>query len=457
MPTTQWATFGNGIDNILGASKARARAVLGFAVDLDNNRIWVKVSTDSSAQWNRSGTANPTTNTGGTDITSINNGVSVMPAFSGFFASSVADTAILNAGATAFWMAAPSGFSAWDSTGTTTWNPSDKSTSITLSNGNLTASQATTGSGWRSVRAVGSSKHTGKWYFEVLCDQRDASDGWMAGIMNASASLTSFVGADNNGIGYQSQQSSWKNGSSTGLAIATLAFSTWRSVLGTSASRHSGKWYFEAVCDAVSSSNGWMLGVGNASMSLANFAGHDTNGAAFQNISGTMNFWRNNSSGGVVIAGITQSHNLGVAVDLDNNRMWCRVDGGTWSGTSGNPATNTGGSDITTINDGASVMPAWAGFCASGIPEQATLITTGTAYSPPSGFTVWDSTVTTAAKQNAVSIISKGRSWQPSQQASAALRSRSRPAIWLPRRKSFIAASQLSMRSQISRAPAAAL
>jgi hypothetical protein len=47
-----------------------------------------------------------------------------------------------------------------------TWNPSDKSSFLTLSNGDKTATIATDGN--HSVRATESKTGTGKWYFEIL-------------------------------------------------------------------------------------------------------------------------------------------------------------------------------------------------------------------------------------------------------------------------------------------------
>jgi hypothetical protein len=54
----------------------------------------------------------------------------------------------------------------------TTWNPSDKGSNITLSNGNLTVS-ITTGSGPEGVRAV-SSRSTGKAYYEMTWSGQDS-------------------------------------------------------------------------------------------------------------------------------------------------------------------------------------------------------------------------------------------------------------------------------------------
>lgn len=78
----------------------------------------------------------------------------------------------------------------------TTWNPSDKGSDITLSNGNLTATEGVTA---HSVRAT-VSKATGKWYWEVTIG---ANANNIIGVANSTHSLTVSLYADVNGMGYQ--------------------------------------------------------------------------------------------------------------------------------------------------------------------------------------------------------------------------------------------------------------
>jgi hypothetical protein len=84
----------------------------------------------------------------------------------------------------------------------TTWNPSDKSADITLSNSNLTASQSTTTGSWRSVRST-SSKSTGKLYFEITMSAYDNGNGWIWGFSDGSSNLSSFSGSDTHSVGCQ--------------------------------------------------------------------------------------------------------------------------------------------------------------------------------------------------------------------------------------------------------------
>jgi hypothetical protein len=89
----------------------------------------------------------------------------------------------------------------------TTWNPSDKAAGITLSNGNLTAAANTTA--YDVVRAV-KGLSSGKWYWEVHFDSGSFS---AVGIATASASLSSNLGSDANGWGYNYSGTVLNNGS----------------------------------------------------------------------------------------------------------------------------------------------------------------------------------------------------------------------------------------------------
>lgn len=81
---------------------------------------------------------------------------------------------------------------------TTTLNPADKSALITLSNGNLTATGVGVGTGDDLVRST-TSKTAGKVYFEGTMTGAGAESA--IGLAHTTASLTAFLGIDNNGIG----------------------------------------------------------------------------------------------------------------------------------------------------------------------------------------------------------------------------------------------------------------
>ena len=82
----------------------------------------------------------------------------------------------------------------------TTWNPLDKSTKITLSNGDLTAAKNASGVG--SVKSV-IGVSSGLWYWEIKIDVNYNNERYnSAGIGSSSASLAVKPGDDAHGYGY---------------------------------------------------------------------------------------------------------------------------------------------------------------------------------------------------------------------------------------------------------------
>lgn len=98
----------------------------------------------------------------------------------------------------------------------TTWNPSDKSSGITLSNGNLTAVTSFTN---QSVRAI-DRQNTGKFYFEVTCTTISINLG--VGVMAGGGPITAgtIVGAI---VIVSGGALIYLNGVSTGINIGTIA------------------------------------------------------------------------------------------------------------------------------------------------------------------------------------------------------------------------------------------
>ncbi len=84
------------------------------------------------------------------------------------------------------------------------WNPADKDSSIVLTNTNTTATQSGASSAFRSVRSV-TSHASGKYYYECQNIVTDAQNGWIGGVGNGSASLTTYPGQlGTTGNGFQS-------------------------------------------------------------------------------------------------------------------------------------------------------------------------------------------------------------------------------------------------------------
>ncbi len=195
---------------------------------------------------------------------------------------------------------------------TTTFNPSDKSTGITLSGANLVATSGNTDA-WASVRGT-TSYSSGKKCFEVTCTTYDGGNGWQPGLMAGTQNLDSYDG-DTGGIGYQ--------------------------VLTT----------------------------------------------------GDSNIYRNGSFAGKTLftggpAGVT----YGIAVDLDNMRIWITNDGGAnWWGvtTTGDPTVSSTGLDISVLTP--PLFIGWSGLTVGGSADVATLKTTAPfSFTIPSGFQAWD-------------------------------------------------------------------
>lgn len=108
-----------------------------------------------------------------------------------------------------------------------------------------------------------------------------------------------------------------------------------RTVVGKTA----GKFYMEATFDELTGSF-IGIGLGDGTAAVSNFYGADTHGLLLANNGQVF-------TGGAVLTTIQTTAEgaiVGVAIDIDNRRIWFRTNGGNWnnSGTA-NPATNTGG------------------------------------------------------------------------------------------------------------------
>lgn len=99
------------------------------------------------------------------------------------------------------------------------WSRADKAASLTLSNGELTATGNSTNN-WYAVRG-GKAMARGKWYWEVLV--LNASDV-ILGIMSSSGALsTGYPGFDAYGYGYYSATGNKYNGGSNSAYGNTFA------------------------------------------------------------------------------------------------------------------------------------------------------------------------------------------------------------------------------------------
>jgi hypothetical protein len=301
------------------------------ATDLINNRIWFRIN---GGNWNNSSTANPTTNIGGIDISTVFAASAALP-FVGFLNSGAAAAA--NFGSTSFAFTVPTGFSGFstsnystavdgqaiaDGTATfragcrfsqtitlgalgpaMTWNPADINAS-TLSNGNLTVSGAY---GVRSINGLSS----GKVYFEMSWASPIGSTTDGCGILSPGASFVNYKGNGLGGLIVFSDGPIYYNGASTGINIGA---------------------------------------VGNGNKHC-------------------------------------------FAVDLGNKRLWVRINGGNWNGNATyDPVANIGGIDISSLFPG-NLMYASFGAGLNGSSVTANFGATSFAQTVPSGFSAWNSLI----------------------------------------------------------------
>ena len=106
------SVYFNGASQPFAIPAPGSGGVYCLAIDLVNSRAWVRLN---GGNWNNSGTANPTTNVGGVNISGL---FPTNPAFAAMTTEQIlSPLATVNFGASAFSFAVPSGFAAWDPTG----------------------------------------------------------------------------------------------------------------------------------------------------------------------------------------------------------------------------------------------------------------------------------------------------------------------------------------------------
>lgn len=85
---------------------------------------------------------------------------------------------------------------------------------VPLSNSDRTATHAA-GNGWFMMRAVGSGRTSGKYYFEMAADAIPSGGGNVGVVTPSAAYYHSYIGIDTQGWGWNSTALKWHNGSST--------------------------------------------------------------------------------------------------------------------------------------------------------------------------------------------------------------------------------------------------
>lgn len=127
--------------------------------------------------------------------------------------------------------------------GVNAWNPSDKASEVSLSNGNRTATRSNSANNNAAVRAV-TAKSAGKFYFEVRVDATVGSGGGdysIYGIASSGLGLNAYVGSTAASYGYEhSTGNKYNNGSGTGYGAALTA----ADILGVAVDLDNGKIWF---------------------------------------------------------------------------------------------------------------------------------------------------------------------------------------------------------------------
>jgi hypothetical protein len=200
------------------------------------------------------------------------------------------------------------------------------------------------------------------------------------------------------------------------LTATQNAGTAWYSIRGNSTGRHTGKYHIEyLVYNFAPATANVLVGFGNASALLSDYPGQDTNGVGFDAPDGT---YQNGFVGhnGCPISGAYTGNTIriGLDIDMDNDKVWCTLDGVTYYGNSGtnNPGTNQGGQAIGSTQDNANIMP-MVGFAYASGNFASALIITGSfghfAFPIPSGFSGWDAPGTDAG-----SNVVTAATWDPS-------------------------------------------
>lgn len=116
---------------------------------------------------------------------------------------------------------APAIIALGSSVGNVCWNPVDKSSNLTLSGSNKTATRAAGTSGYAAARATTGKDYTASGYFEVAITAMDSGGYIIVGIGTSSAGLNTNVGADSYGWGYYGAEGGKKVHGGTATAFGS--------------------------------------------------------------------------------------------------------------------------------------------------------------------------------------------------------------------------------------------
>jgi hypothetical protein len=183
------------------------------------------------------------------------------------------------------------------------------------------------------------------------------------------------------------------------LSGGNLVVTQTSSIVGSSAQtvegKSAGKWYMEFTDGPDASTGklfglcpvwGYLGGFGPGNGPASTTPNNDT-GWGYKSNGAVQAFQANQTS--VNATTYANGNVVGMAIDIDNKRLWFRNSAGTWIGTSGtpDPATNTGGFDITLELYGGGLIYPCVFMLQNTEAFTANFGASGFTYTPPSGFT----------------------------------------------------------------------
>lgn len=347
-----------------------------------------------------------------------------------------------------------------------TWDSAnDYAGSYSLTGGDLQANRQVAPAGnWASILNT-LFRSVGKHVFEVrtIASVQPSSLSSMIGVQNATVNVVTtynYPGIDTNGIGFTDWACSFQNAVQTldtptfagrhmsvavdlddrkvwlGVNMGTgttwdrfqsrrtttdpttatyrLTFPSgwlgaqWLSGTGNScvrstSFRRTGKYYVEYVVSNPAA--GIVTGLLNGALDLVGTSTFP--GAAGNNGYGYFSSGGLYRNGAAVVAmpSLASGDRVSVAVDLDNMRIWFRKTTGDWNlNASADPATNTGGLDLTGL-----AAPYYMGTCVT-VPGEIVTMNFGASaftYAVPSGFTAWDDGVVRMLWNNSDDLLAQ--------------------------------------------------
>lgn len=174
---------------------------------------------------------------------------------------------------------------------------------------------------------------------------------------------------------------------SNGNLSATSINTSNNSVRSTTGISSGNKVYFEVTWSGTAGGASTCVGIASSSVNLGNINTSNGMCLSYQS-SGAI--WYNAGNTGVAIGAHGSTGTVCVAVDLVNKRFWARVGAGNWNGNATfNPATNTGGVDISTL---FTSTPIYVLVGSNSTIPTATVNFGATSFAQtvPSGFAAWN-------------------------------------------------------------------